>query len=124
MAATTLTSLAVSFFSACRVCAQIVEGIYIARQKKQLAKEEILYRRLLKIYRTPALLLFLTAREDTDEEKRIADGPPPPPTTPPPSDAAHAHAASQPATANNGLRARRPRASTTTDATHETKSRR
>ena len=102
-----------------------MEGIYIARQKKQLAKEEILYRRLLKIYRTPALLLFLTAREDTDEEKRIADGPPPsPPTTPPPSDADHAHAASQPPTANNGLRARRPRASTTTDATHETKSRR
>jgi hypothetical protein len=49
---------------------QIVEGIYIARQKKQLAKEEILYRRLLKIYRTPALLLLLTARQDTAEEKR------------------------------------------------------
>ena len=46
-----------------------MEGIYIARQKKQLAKEEILYRRLLKIYRTGPLLLMLTAREDTPEEK-------------------------------------------------------
>jgi len=53
---------------------QIVEGVHIARQKRQLAKEAILYRRLLKIYRTPALLLMLTAREDTEEERRIAQG--------------------------------------------------
>lgn len=111
------------------VC-QIVEGIYIARQKKQLAKEEILYRRLLKIYRTPALLLFLTAREDTEEEIQNAEGPPPPPpptnSPPPPYKTSHTQAASQPATANNnnndGLRARRLRANT--DAIQETKSRR
>lgn len=57
----------------------IVEGIYIARQKKQLAKEEILYRRLLKIYRTPALLLLLTTREDTPEEIAAAAAAPSPP---------------------------------------------
>lgn len=60
----------------------IVEGIYIARQKKQLAKEEILYRRLLKIYRTPALLLLLTTREDTPEEIAAAAAGPAP--SPPP----------------------------------------
>jgi hypothetical protein len=53
---------------------QIVEGIYIARQKRQLVKESLLYRRLIKIYRTPALLLMLTTREDTPEEIARARG--------------------------------------------------
>jgi hypothetical protein len=52
-----------------------VEGIYIARTKKQLAKESILYRRLLVIFRTPALLLMLTARQDTQEERARGERP-------------------------------------------------
>lgn len=40
------------------------EGIYIARQNGDLLKEEKLYRRLIKIYRTPELLIRLTARVD------------------------------------------------------------
>ena len=47
---------------------QICQGIFIARQKKELIKEEILYRRLIKIYRTPDLLIELTRRPLTEEE--------------------------------------------------------
>jgi hypothetical protein len=60
-----------TFFCVC-LSVQIVEGIYIARQKKQLAKEEILYRRLLVFFRNPALMLEFTRREDSEEEKKEA----------------------------------------------------
>jgi len=40
------------------------EGIYIARHKQKLAKEEELYRRLIKIYRTPTMLVELAKRKD------------------------------------------------------------
>jgi len=40
------------------------EGIYIARYREKLYQEEELYRRLIKIYRTPKLLVELTKRKD------------------------------------------------------------
>jgi len=43
------------------------DGIYIARQNGDLLREEKLYRRLIKIYRTPELMVRLTARRDPDE---------------------------------------------------------
>ena len=122
LAATTLTSLAAPSFPRVALCAQIVEGIYIARQKKQLAKEEILYRRLIKIYRTPALLLFLTAREDTDEEKKHAAAGSADVQL---DDDSHPQAAPHPTSASNGLRARRTAPANNHDnATQESKTRR
>jgi len=44
------------------------EGIYIARRNEDLDKEETLFRRLLKIYRTPSLLIALTRRKHDDDE--------------------------------------------------------
>eukprot|EP00808_Paulinella_micropora_P024729 g23047.t1 len=46
------------------------QAIYVARRAGELVKEETLYRRLIKIYRTPALLVTLTQRE-----KRSRDAP-------------------------------------------------
>lgn len=45
-----------------------IDGIYIARLRKDLRKEEELFRQLLYIYRSPRLLMMLTKRkqEDTD----------------------------------------------------------
>lgn len=42
----------------------ICEGIYIARHNKKMALEEQLYRKLIKIFRTPDLLIKLTRRRD------------------------------------------------------------
>ena len=46
----------------------LVESIYVARWKKEMRMEEILYRRLIKIMRTAPLLIELTKR-DVEEEK-------------------------------------------------------
>lgn len=53
----------------------LVEAIYIARWKRELRMEEILYRRLIKIMRTPDLLIELTKRQpdrpqDLDDKRR------------------------------------------------------
>eukprot|EP00808_Paulinella_micropora_P027767 g31652.t1 len=39
------------------------QAIYVARRSKELVKEEALYRRLIKMFRTPDLLVTLTQRE-------------------------------------------------------------
>lgn len=48
----------------------LCEGIYIARHKKQLLKEEELYRRLVYILRNPELLIRLTRRSDDEPVKQ------------------------------------------------------
>lgn len=52
---------------------QFCEGICIARQTRDHIKEEKLYRQLIKIYRTPELLLRLTARVDRKGDSESAD---------------------------------------------------
>jgi hypothetical protein len=44
------------------------EGIYISRIRGDWRREEELYRRLVYIYRAPALLLALTSRKDEDDD--------------------------------------------------------
>ena len=48
----------------------LVESIYVARWKKEMRMEEVLYRRLIKIMRTAPLLIELTKRETGDEAGR------------------------------------------------------
>ena len=45
----------------------LVESIYVARWKKEMRMEEVLYRRLIKIMRTAPLLIELTKRDTTEE---------------------------------------------------------
>ena len=42
----------------------LCEGIFIARITKEFEREEILYRRLIRIYRSPELLIKLSKRRD------------------------------------------------------------
>ena len=46
----------------------LVESIYVARWKKEMRMEEVLYRRLIKIMRTAPLLIELTKRETAVEQ--------------------------------------------------------
>ena len=48
----------------------LVESIYVARWKKEMRMEEVLYRRLIKIMRTAPLLIELTKRETGSEAGR------------------------------------------------------
>ena len=51
----------------------LVESIYVARWKKEMRMEEVLYRRLIKIMRTAPLLIELTKRDTAEEAGREAE---------------------------------------------------